>query len=76
MRIGVSGDVVARLTKDVSAGGRGSTDVVVAGAGRFRDSGQRLGHGGSVSVLLHDINGDGAIDALVSNGGHAFAHAP
>lgn len=46
-----------------------NTVLLNNGAGRFRDSGQRLGHGGSVSVLLHDINGDGAIDALVSNGG-------
>lgn len=39
------------------------------GAGRFRDSGQRLGHGGSVAVLLHDMNADGTVDALVSNSG-------
>lgn len=38
------------------------------GAGRFSDSGQRLGGTGSNSLALGDLDGDGDPDALLGNG--------
>lgn len=39
------------------------------GDGHFQDSGQRLGNDSGLAVVLHDMNHDGAIDALVSSAG-------
>ena len=37
--------------------------------GTFADNGQQLGNSHSIGVALGDVNGDGKIDAFVSNGG-------
>lgn len=61
------GDLDAFLANGRHEDSEPNTVLFNDGAGRFYDSGQRLGQAESSSVVLHDFDMDGDVDALVSN---------
>lgn len=63
------GDLDAFLANGRHAAFEPNTVLWNDGNGHFQAGGQRLGNGGSLAVVLHDINDDGAVDALVTNSG-------
>jgi len=60
-------DVFIANQASVYGVGLGNTVLFNNGDGTFTDSGQLLGSGNSSGVSLADLNGDGHIDAFVSN---------
>lgn len=61
------GDLDAFLANGRGEGTEPNTVLWNDGHGRFRDSGQQLGHSNSWAVVLSDFDNDGDIDALVSS---------
>jgi len=67
-------DLDAFLANGRNESSEPNTVLLNDGRGVFHDSGQKIGEAESWAVLLHDFDGDGDVDALVSNvsGGEYF----